>query len=228
MKTCFVISPIGKPDSPTRKRSDQVLKYIIEPAAKKMDYGIVRADKITEPGIITSQIIEHLMDDDLVVADLTDHNPNVFYELAVRHAVRKPVIQMIEGSQPLPFDVYGMRTIQIDNHDWDSITKCVDELCDQIKSLEKDGASPSPISRSIDFQGSRKSGQPDDLLMEILNRLQVLSPRVEAIYRQTRPVSIPVPTVTSGPPRLPSSISSELSADPRFWGTQTEGPTHRG
>jgi len=56
-KTCFVIAPIGEPDSETRKRSDQVLKHIISPAIKERGYAATRADEISEPGIITTQVI---------------------------------------------------------------------------------------------------------------------------------------------------------------------------
>lgn len=94
-KICFVISPIGEEGSETRERSDKVLKYIICDSVEQLGYEVVRADKISEPGIITTQIIEHIIDSDLVIADLTDKNPNVFYELALRHAIRKPLIQMI-------------------------------------------------------------------------------------------------------------------------------------
>lgn len=87
-KVCFVIAPIGEEESETRKRSDQVLKHIITAPVEGLGYEVIRADKISEPGIITSQIIEYIVDADLVVADLTERNPNVFYELALRHATR--------------------------------------------------------------------------------------------------------------------------------------------
>jgi len=69
----------------------------------------MRADELAEPGIITSQVIQHIVDDQLVIADLTERNPNVFYELALRHALRKPVVQIIHRGEAIPFDVAGMR-----------------------------------------------------------------------------------------------------------------------
>lgn len=93
-KICFVVAPIGEPDSDARKRSDQVLRHIICPAVQPLGYEPVRADQISEPGIITTQIIQHIIDDPLVVADLSGWNPNVFYELALRHALRKPYVQL--------------------------------------------------------------------------------------------------------------------------------------
>ncbi len=94
-KTCFVIAPIGDPDSDIRRRSDQILKHIIKPAVGKCGYDAIRADQISEPGMITHQVIEHVVGDPLVVADLTGQNPNVFYELAIRHAIRKPFVPLI-------------------------------------------------------------------------------------------------------------------------------------
>ena len=110
-KTCFVISPIGEEGSDTRERSDQVLKHIITEPIEKLGYTVIRADKISEPGIITTQVIEYIVDAELVIADLTEKNPNVFYELAIRHAIRKPLVQMIKKGETIPFDVAATRII---------------------------------------------------------------------------------------------------------------------
>src|SRR5437899_11104024 len=122
--TCFVISPIGEAGSETRHRADQVFKHIIQPVARDCGYNAVRADHISKPGIITSQIIEHLAQDPLVIADLSGHNPNVFYELAVRHVARKPVIQITQVGEPIPSDVAPTRTIQLDHRDLESAALC--------------------------------------------------------------------------------------------------------
>ena len=88
--SCFVISPIGEDASDTRKRSDQILDHVFRPAAKQAGYeDAVRADEIDRPGIITSQIIEKLVLSPVVLADLTERNANVFYELSLRHALRE-------------------------------------------------------------------------------------------------------------------------------------------
>lgn len=110
-RVCFVIAPIGEPQSETRKRSDQILRCIICPAVESKGFTAVRADQISEPGIITNQIIQHTVNDPLVIADLTDRNPNVFYELAVRHAVRKPFVQIARYGEELPFDIAATRTV---------------------------------------------------------------------------------------------------------------------
>src|SRR5207302_1901064 len=96
-------------------------KYVIAAACRECGYGEpVRADKIAEAGMITTQIIQHLIDDAIVVADLTDSNPNVFYELAIRHSFRRPVIQLIQVGQKIPFDVAPPRTVAVDHTDLES------------------------------------------------------------------------------------------------------------
>lgn len=162
-KLCFVISPIGDPDSETRKRSDQVLRHVVRPAATSCGYKAVRADEIDKPGMITSQVIQHVVNDALVVADLTERNPNVFYELAIRHALRKPLVQIIRKGEAIPFDVAGTRTIYVDHKDLDSVEAAKNEIIDQIKALEKNSSDiETPISVSLDLQLLRQSEKPEE------------------------------------------------------------------
>jgi copper chaperone CopZ len=185
-KTCFVIAPIGEPDSDTRKRSDQVLKHVITPAVKECGYEPVRADQISEPGIITSQVIQHIVDDPLVIADLTERNPNVFYELAVRHAIRKPLIQLIKKGEIMPFDVAGTRTISVDHRDLDSVEEARRDIVKQIKAVEANPAQiDTPISVSLDLQSLRQSENPEQRsLADILSALSELRSVVAAIEKK--------------------------------------------
>lgn len=173
MKTCFVIAPIGETRSETRKRSDLVLKHIIAPAVEQCGYEALRADQIAEPGIITSQVIQHIIDDPLVVADLTERNPNVFYELAIRHAIRKPLIQIIKSDEQIPFDVAGTRTISVDHRDLDSVELAKAEIIKQIDTLEKKPQEiETPISIAIELKFLRQSENPEERsLAEILSSI---------------------------------------------------------
>ncbi len=112
---CFFIAPIGADESEHRRHSDAILSSYVEKALATVDpkLRVVRADKITQPGMITKQVLEYLLKSRLVVADLSYHNPNVFYELAVRHATGKPVIHIKRTSDPIPFDNKDFRTIDI-------------------------------------------------------------------------------------------------------------------
>ncbi len=117
-RTCFVIGPIGSEhadiDSLARKtweESLRVMEEIIEPACANHGLTPVRADNLARAGEITGQIFRRLRDDDVVIADLTDANPNVMYELGLRHTRDKLTIQIGEYGR-LPFDVSTIRTIQ--------------------------------------------------------------------------------------------------------------------
>lgn len=160
---CFVISPIGDPGSEVRRRADQVLKYVIEPACIKCGYTALRADKISEPGNITSQVIQHVLEDPIVIADLTGSNGNVFYELALRHAIRKPFIQVIELDNRIPFDIQSMRIVAFNHCDLDSVHEAVEEIERQIKAVEGKSADEieSPVTVALDFQSLRQSGDPE-------------------------------------------------------------------
>ncbi|WP_146092595.1 hypothetical protein [Xanthomonas arboricola] len=145
-KTCFVVCPIGEAGSETRRRSDQMLKYVHEPALAKFGYEIVRADKILKSGLITSQIINLILEADLVIADLTENNPNVYYELALRHATAKPFIQVAIAGQKIPFDISGLRTIFVDLTNPDSIESAKSDLDGYVNEFMSGHKADSPIS----------------------------------------------------------------------------------
>jgi hypothetical protein len=183
-KRCFVIAPIGSDGSPERLRSDQVLQHVIRPAAMECGYdaaSIVRADKEAAAGIISTQVVNHLMEDELVIADLTGHNPNVFYELAIRHAVGKPVVQIIEKGERIPFDISHVRTIMLDHHDLDSAAFCRAELARSIRAVERDPSLvDSPITQAITIRALSQSSDPaENRDAQMLRMLQDLSIRVD-------------------------------------------------
>lgn len=114
---CFVISPIGAPDSSIRNMADEVLDYLIIPALRNCGFSpenIIRADKLYSPGSINSDIIALIKSSDLCIIDVTGMNPNVMYECGMRHGNGKPYIMMVRTSEKLPFDISGLRTIQYD------------------------------------------------------------------------------------------------------------------
>jgi len=161
-KTCFVIAPIGQAESEIRKRSDQVFNHVITPAVQQFGYDPLRADHISEPGLISSQVIQHIVNDPLVIADLTGRNPNVFYELALRHALRSPYVQIMQSGEQIPFDVAGTRTIYVDHQDLDSVANAKEEIVKQVTAIQKEPENiETPISVSIDLQNLKKSDNPE-------------------------------------------------------------------
>jgi hypothetical protein len=148
---CFLISPIGTEGSDQRKHANLVLGSLIEPALVGLGLRLVRADKISKPGLITAQVIDHIVRSPLVVADLSFGNPNVYYELALRHACRRPAVQLIRASDHLPFDVGQFRTVTIDMTDIYSLVPQIDsyraEIARQCRAaLDEEGSVDSPLS----------------------------------------------------------------------------------
>src|SRR5258708_184860 len=96
-KICFLIGPIGGEGNEQRGHADWLYEGIIQPVFKEhfCEWELSRADKISVLGMVTSQVINPLHDAELVIADLSFHNPNAFYELAIRHKVGRPIIHMI-------------------------------------------------------------------------------------------------------------------------------------
>ncbi len=174
--TCFVISPIGEINSEIRQRSDQVLKFIIMPAAREAGLVALRSDQIATPGMITAQVIRQIIDARMVVADLTDHNANVFYELALRHAFRKPVIQLIQWDQKIPFDVQGTRTVLYDLT-LDGVAKAQEQVSKQIiAALSKEFEVESPVTITAQLDQLTRSTTPENQLL-----LKTISDQIERL-----------------------------------------------
>ncbi len=195
--TCFVIAPIGSTNSDIRKRSDKVLRHVIQPVAEQLGFEAIRADRISEPGIITSQMIQHIIGDPMVVADLTGWNPNVFYELAIRHALRKPYIQIIRRGEHLPFDVSSVRTIEVDITDLDDVEAAKKEICRQMRSMMKNEIEiDSPISVAIDLEVLRLSGNPEKRqIADVLSSINELRQEMQKLgNRLTDPKSLMPPS----------------------------------
>ena len=185
-KNCFIICPIGEEDSETRKRSDKVLADIIEPSTIKCGYKAIRADKLPDPGIITHNVIKHILNDSLVIADLTEQNPNVFYELALRHVSKKPLVQIIDKSEEgkIPFDVANMSTILIDLQ---KPTEAQEKITAQIQEYDKTQKIETPIPTDVTFrQKPKKKERRDsglfpqtggDILSDMTHTLNTLFPQ---------------------------------------------------
>lgn len=206
MKNCFVVCPIGNEGSDVRKRSDQVLKFIIAPVCEELGYTPVRSDKIHDADKIDQTIIDHLTTADLIIADLSDQNPNAFFETGYRTALDKPLIQIMAHGQQLPFDVSGVRTIFYDLTDPDKIEDCKKRLSETIKAIclppEDDASDRILPPASADFQQLVNAKiltqllEIKDLILELkdiadANNAKVLEQLITAFANQMHAASTP-------------------------------------
>ncbi|WP_142856390.1 hypothetical protein [Salinigranum halophilum] len=184
-KECFVICPIGSEGSDERERSDKLMEHIIEEAVGGYGYTAVRADQMSDPGSITRQIIQKVVESDLVIADLTGHNPNVFYELAVRHATARPFIQLIDSSDTIPFDLAHMRTIDYD-FDVSNAAQASEKISEQIATIEEgDSEFDNPIAQSANFKSLLESEDPaQKSIAELLEGMANINKRLDVIENE--------------------------------------------
>ncbi|HEU4454233.1 MAG TPA: hypothetical protein VFR81_14290 [Longimicrobium sp.] len=204
-RVCFVISPIGADASPTRRSINGLVDAVIEPTLIGLGYTVIVAHRMTNPGSITNQVIELLLSAELVVANLTDLNPNVMYELAVRHAARKSVITIAEIGTALPFDLRDERTIEYHN-DMAGVPELKRALEAAIIGAADDTEPDNPVYRAAQTQVMREVA-PSDFQQFVLNRLE----RVESLLRQ---------------PRTPQTGSSESFFGGRHFTLRFLGPEH--
>lgn len=135
--TCFYITPIGEDGSEQRKHSDLFLGSIVEPAIEQLGLKVIRADGIDAPGMITNQVIEYVLNSKLAVVDLSFNNPNVFYELALRHATRLPTVQIIRKGDKIPFDISQFRTLILDCTDIYALVPKIETYKAEIATLAR-------------------------------------------------------------------------------------------
>ncbi len=158
MKKCFVISPIGAENSPTREHSDDVFDYIIHPAMEECGIKAYRSDHLHEPGKISDQMFRAILQDDLAVAVLTGYNPNVFYELAVAQCAGKPVVILLEKGQALPFDIKDLRCVYYDLKPRPLFDKVyVKELVAHVRVIEAAGWKGTHAMSGFSFQRDQDS-----------------------------------------------------------------------
>ncbi|WP_052671117.1 hypothetical protein [Draconibacterium sediminis] len=182
-KKCFIISPLGEDNSETRRKADGLINAVLRPVLEKLDFCAIAPHDIDTPGSITKQVIKHLLEDDLVIANLTDLNPNVMYELAVRHAKRLPVVTVIEKGTKLPFDIAAERTIFYDD-DMAGVEKLKPLLEAAITEALKEKSPDNPIYSTIQDNIIREVASTDSTQTYILNRLDALTSQISRFNNQ--------------------------------------------
>jgi len=104
-KDCFVIMPFSRTgDKHTSEYWTSFFFDFIKPAVEKLGYTCKRST--AQPGNIMKAIVNELVTSDVVLAVLTDYNPNVLYELGTRHSLKHGTIMMLENGQGIPSDFF--------------------------------------------------------------------------------------------------------------------------
>ncbi|WP_462156087.1 hypothetical protein [Pseudoalteromonas piscicida] len=107
-KKAFVLMPFSA-------ELQEVYEYLIKEGLKQF-FEVKRADDIRSQGSILKDIVQGIESSDLILADLTDSNPNVYYELGIAHSLQKKVILITQSIDDLPFDLRSYRVIPYTVH----------------------------------------------------------------------------------------------------------------
>jgi hypothetical protein len=119
----FVLMPFGK-----RK---QLYRRIRETVEQEVGLAYLRADDVPAAGHDLLGKIHLLIERaEVIIADTSDENPNVFYEVGYARALKKPMVLLVEAGQDLPSDVRGLEVIR---HDSENEAVAISELIEQLK-----------------------------------------------------------------------------------------------
>ena len=169
-KVCFIISAIGESGTPTRERADKVYKYLIAPVCEDLGYKPIRVDHVNAVDNINETIINYLKTAHMVVADMTEHNPNAFYELGFRQALELPLVPIIESAGKLPFDVITTRTTFYDT-DVSRIEESKVDLKSKMQSFENFKMPISRLDKATTLESiDKKLNQKLDKILSLLER----------------------------------------------------------
>jgi hypothetical protein len=103
-RRCFVLMPFAP-------EYQEVYAQVYRPVCEANDVDCWRVDEIARPGSITKDIVEGIIEADIIIADLTTKNANVFYELGIAHCVGNKTIMTCQNRDDVPFDIANYRVI---------------------------------------------------------------------------------------------------------------------
>jgi len=159
LETCFVMMPFGK-------WFDLYYKEIYIPAIRDAGFEPKRADELFSTGSVVEQIWEEIEKSSVLLADLTDKNPNVFYELGLAHAACKPVVFTSAQVDDVPFDLRHLRVIIYEIREPRWADKLQSDITEYLKNTreEPEKSIPQPFR---DRYLNRGEEEEEELVVEI-------------------------------------------------------------
>lgn len=138
---CFVLMPISDVHGYDSGHFARVYEHLLKPAILGAGYNPVRADDAVKTDYIVVGIIQRIVESEMVICDFSARNPNVMYELGIRHAFNKPVALIKDGRTEKVFDIQGLRYTEYDESlRIDSVQKDIARITAAISETAKAGA----------------------------------------------------------------------------------------
>lgn len=183
--TCFVIGPISTPGSEIRQHADMFLNVLVRHVLEERGGGFLvkRSDEDPDPGMITDRMILDIINSELVIADLSELNPNAFYELGIRHAAKKPVIHLAKEGTQIPFDNAQHRAIFFDLSVWEKLKHARQNLARAVQEVTKDGYRVSnPVTHAIaTFEIQMSGDSKDKVISDLIASVQEIRRKVDRV-----------------------------------------------
>jgi hypothetical protein len=131
LDTCFVMMPFGA-------WFDRYYQEIYAPAIKEAGFEPIRADELFTTGSVVEQIWEQIHKAKVLLADLSGKNANVFYELGLAHAAKKPVVFTSAVVEDVPFDLRHLRVIIYDIREPEWAPRLRKSIADYLRNAMKE------------------------------------------------------------------------------------------
>jgi len=159
-KTCFIIMPFGKKDVGGREVDfDAIYKEIFEPAitAVKTPENAALIPKRTDvdafSGSINQEMFEYIMYSRLAFADISGFNPNVFYEIGVRHSAQESgTVLFRQTGHPIPFDITTIKIFEYAHEPAENIEKSAGFITQVIAETLLQNRLDSPVRLALRAQ----------------------------------------------------------------------------
>ena len=222
MSTTFVLMPLSK-------EFDGIYRDFIKPVLGEAGFDVLRADDIQSTQNIVRDIFEAIVRSDLIVADLTGSNANVFYELGIAHALKRPVILLTQIIDDVPFDLRAYRLIEYNTY-FTEIWKAKQTLADYAKKFREgvlptrdpvadffpDGYLPVSASGDVNRPGDAESGAGGPVNSEppgFLDSLVETEDHFNAMAEITRRLDSSLKDMTNGLTEATGNLE-RISANP--------------
>lgn len=178
---CFVMMPFSDHLEYEQNHFSKVFNQIIKPAIMQAGYEPVRVDQNKISDQIIAKIIENIVECDIAICDLSTNNPNVLYELGLRHAFDKPVVLIRDNKTQNIFDIQGISIIQYRSERlYDEVIEDVNQISSVITANKKGNSGYSmmqlvKLSSKAEFNANDVDANPSNintaLLHQIINML---------------------------------------------------------
>lgn len=188
---CFVIMPISDSHGYESGHFGRVYEHILRPAIIQAGFTPLRADDAVKTDYIVVGIIQQIIDSEMVVCDFSARNPNVMYELGIRHAFNKAVVLLKDRKTERVFDIQGLRHTEYDESlRIDSVQKDIARIANAIK--ETASASGDTVNSVVKLAGIRAAEVPSGLTVSadtslLLEAIGALDKRLSNVEGNRQP-----------------------------------------